>query len=62
MPVTCHRCGADVPDEARFCQSCGAVMGDGDGELVGKVVARKYRVLDGIGFGQSVLQCPQLYR
>ncbi|MEM1449482.1 MAG: protein kinase [Planctomycetota bacterium] len=51
MPVTCHRCGADVPDEARFCQSCGAVMGDGDGDLVGKVVARKYRVLDGIGEG-----------
>jgi len=51
MTAACPRCAASVDDEARFCPACGAIIGDGGGDLVGQVVARKYKVLDMIGEG-----------
>lgn len=31
MPVSCQSCGAEAPDDARFCPSCGAALTTGSG-------------------------------
>jgi serine/threonine-protein kinase len=48
--MTCHQCGEPLPGGARFCQSCGGVVGGVD-PLLGRVLGEKYRLLKKLGEG-----------
>ena len=48
MMIACHRCGARLDGDARFCGECGAPLGDAD---VGRTVGQRYKLIERIGSG-----------
>jgi serine/threonine-protein kinase len=51
-PPVCPRCAAPQRPEGRFCQRCGARLGEGVGDpLLGEVLLGRYRVTRVLGEG-----------
>lgn len=51
MTASCHSCGADRVEGAKFCPECGASYRSGSDSLVGELLASRYRILEKIGEG-----------